>query len=75
MYATSTKSHTHMTKKNCSHFYFQITGHYGKPYLGSLKLCDAADLIHGWRFPRNYQEKMIMVTPEKEKDSCQMQLI
>ena len=49
------------------------TGHYGTPYLGSLKLCDGADLIHGWRFPRNYH--MIIVTPEKEKDSCHMEYI
>ena len=46
-------------KWNCSHFYFQITGHYGTPYLGSLKLCDGADLIHGWRFPRNYHMECI----------------
>ena len=61
-----------MTKKNCTHFYFQTTGYYGRPYLGNLKLCDGADLIHGWRFPRNYR---IIVTPENDKDSCQIQVI
>ena len=63
-------------KKNCSHFYFQITRHYAGHAILIWVVWSCVTL----RFSStvgDFREtkKMIMVTPEKEKDSCHMQLI